>query len=43
MSMEVNEEWRNIENYLNYEISNFGKVRNKNTQKIVFKLKKIIF
>ena len=35
MSMAVNEEWRNIENYLNYEISNFGKVRNKNTGRIL--------
>lgn len=29
------EEWKDIENYENYEVSNFGKVRNKITNKLI--------
>lgn len=29
------EEWKTLTNYYNYEISNLGKVRNKNTKRIL--------
>ena len=33
--MKKNEEWKNIVNYDNYEVSNFGRIRNKNTKRIL--------
>ena len=27
----INEEWRSIDGYLNYQVSNIGRVRNANT------------
>jgi hypothetical protein len=35
MSMEEIEEWKDIEGYKNYEVSSFGKIRNKNTGRIL--------
>jgi hypothetical protein len=33
--MEDTEGWKDISNYDNYEVSTFGKVRNKNTGRIL--------
>jgi hypothetical protein len=33
--MEDTEEWKNIDGYENYEVSSFGKVRNKNTGRVL--------
>ena len=33
--MEDIEEWRNINGYENYEVSSFGRIRNKNTGRVL--------
>ena len=35
MSMEDFEEWKDINGYKNYEVSSFGRIRNKNTGRIL--------
>ena len=31
----INEEWRSIDGYLNYQVSNLGRVRNSKTGRIL--------
>jgi hypothetical protein len=38
--MEETEEWRNIDDYENYEVSSFGNIRNKNTGRVLKAAKK---
>jgi hypothetical protein len=33
--MDDNEEWKNVEDFENYEVSNLGRVKNKNTCRIL--------